>query len=302
MRKFLATFFAICMFATIVGASPTSDEARKALVTVAELGRVVDGGPVAGEERLVVGELRGRLSKHQVVPLGLRIPEPPQILFSFWGIDEHNNVLIGMDGFFEFVPANPVRFSVNGTRASRDVGVQTVPVANVGSPYDVFGNATAEFHAIALHLPGRLGVYNIEAEADWRPEFYFGVDYRHEVVPLGAILYLCTSADKVSMLFVFDTFDGKFPSTPLFTVNDEPLISVEPIVIGSIEDAPFITTTLVVVSKDTYQKLWESREGGVSVVVAGSDGVTIEWQDYIPPLEVLGECESTSTPTSTLTP
>lgn len=288
--KFKITLFAIIAFALaiLVGASPvektTLTKANEAFVRVAKIAQ--DTAPIR-----MTTESTEKLSRQRVVANGSPTPSAPETNMWFQGVDDDNNVRIGLDVVTEFKPVNPLRIFVNGYRTRNDGVFQTTVEKTPASPYDLIGRGAAEIHGLQVVLPGKLGLYQIEGQIDWHAQYYFSSVLRHTIDHLGAIAQMCVSAEgSVKMMFVFNTFDKKFPSNVSITMND---VQIKPIGFVEIRKEGFFSFVTMNLSNADYIRLWEDfdRYGAATFILRGDNGVIISWQDYLPPLEHIGSCE-----------
>lgn len=299
--KRIISFIVISFFAlvTTVNAAEPADysfeEVATVLVRSARVSAVIDGGPTAIEDQMRIGEPHNTLAKAKMVPLGMRIPEPPVFYFGYWGIDEDNNVLVGFDMLADYPVVSPVRIFVDNLRASHDIEAQKLHGTGAGT-IGITSGSMSEIHNVAIRLPGKLGTYWIKPEVDFVEGYYFAADYYQTVEPTGSLLHVCRSKETFKMLFVFNVFNGKFPSAPSISVNARGLISIEP---PTIERHGFFDFLTLVISGKDYDALLSDGDSGWLFVLNGGPGETgVQFYDWVPSFEEIPNCPESSTGSS----
>jgi len=271
------------MFANVAGAQELDEaRARYALNNVVlQQGRISPVATGAGSSRF------------RVATDGTKTPDAPEMYFNSWGVNEENNVLVGLTMHGTFPPVNPVRFFVQNLRTRQEVMPQLQIEGSGLSPYNLTPRPVATIENIAVVLPGKVGKYKIEAEVDWNKDFYFGYQHIETIKPLGAIYWLCISGDTVTMTLIVDVFDRKFPNMPYVSVNAVPLASVEPPVV---ENRGFFHYVTYKVTRKDYDAIRaDGEENGWLFVLSGnSTEVSVEWYDWLPPTEEIVGCVETS--------
>lgn len=288
MKLFLGIVIALFVFATTALAETPDPAALKAANSAfARVAKMAQGSA----QLRVTTESTDRLSRQRAVSNGSPTPEKPEV--GMWpnGVDEDNNARFGVDVVAQFKPVNPLRIFVNGYRTQSDGVFQTTIGTTPSSPYGLVGQGIAELHGLQVVIPGKLGMYQLEAQIDWSKEHYFSSVLKYTVDHMGAIAQMCVSPNgDVNIVFVLNTFDKTFPKTMEVRMNDILLISRRPVTVKKEAFLVFVTMTL---SGEDYLLLsaTSQRRGGASFMLRGDNGVTINWNDYLPLFRHLGSCE-----------